>query len=259
MLTMTVTQTSFCRWLFLAMVFIPRVTMKNCIGVSSCICDMDDGSGRIDITSIGRTDGVPRFKDMAENPPSAWYRYNYNPCAPFTLGGTVGSCQGVASCETIVGNDNYFYSLGRDPAVWGYDSTSNMVTITYTDSFYKTIVSLKCDASATTPRLEILGMTGQDAYAYTLTSDKACPSSSGGGGTSDGGLSPGSVMCIILLVVLVVYVVGGVVFLHTARGATGAEMVPNRTFWMAIPGLIIDGCKWVIGKIRGGGGQYQKM
>ena len=40
------------------------------------------------------------------------------------------------------------------------------------------------------------------------------------------------------LVFIILYFVGGMLFLHFAKGASGSEMIPNITFWKAVPGLI---------------------
>lgn len=39
-------------------------------------------------------------------------------------------------------------------------------------------------------------------------------------------------------VLLFVYLVGGIIFNRTRREAQGLEMVPNITFWKALPGLV---------------------
>ena len=47
-----------------------------------------------------------------------------------------------------------------------------------------------------------------------------------------------AVFLISALVVVIIYFVGGMVFMHFAKGAHGSEMVPNVTFWKAAPGLV---------------------
>lgn len=39
-------------------------------------------------------------------------------------------------------------------------------------------------------------------------------------------------------VFLVIYLVGGILFMRIARGAQGAEMIPNREFWLELPVLV---------------------
>ena len=39
-----------------------RLTMgKNCETVGQCACQFDDGSGKVDLTSLGNKDNTPRF------------------------------------------------------------------------------------------------------------------------------------------------------------------------------------------------------
>jgi hypothetical protein len=38
----------------------PWVEAAQCVGIDMCRCIFDDGSGVIDITSLGNTDGTPR-------------------------------------------------------------------------------------------------------------------------------------------------------------------------------------------------------
>ena len=80
----------------------------------------------------------------------------------------------------------------------------------------------------------------------------ACPvgsqNSNGTGG--DGGMGGGWIFIIILISVAAAYVIGGIVFLKFVRKHEGAEIVPNREFWLAIPGLVRDGCVWTFGTIK---------
>lgn len=45
-----------------------------------------------------------------------------------------------------------------------------------------------------------------------------------------------------LCVVIVLYIVGGVLFQKYYRHESGWDLIPNREFWMALPGLVKDGC-----------------
>ena len=65
-----------------------------------------------------------------------------------------------------------------------------------------------------------------------------------------GGLSGGSIFLIILLVAVVLYLVGGVLFNKYRRGATGTDVLPNKAFWLDLPGLVAEGCRFSWHKIR---------
>ena len=93
-------------------------------------------------------------------------------------------------------------------------------------------------------------ITGRQDDAQTfdifLTSRCACPGlcryvdPSG----DDGGIGGGAVFVIILLVVIVVYLVGGMIFLRYRRGATGLEMIPNRSMWLSLVSYAKNGVQF---------------
>lgn len=74
-------------------------------------------------------------------------------------------------------------------------------------------------------------------------------------------LSGGAVFIIILVVVLVVYIVGGVLFLRFARGASGKDLIPNRMLWSATQSYAADGLRYSFQVIRQGSlhVDYQKV
>ena len=43
------------------------------------------------------------------------------------------------------------------------------------------------------------------------------------------------------------------------KEATGTDMFPNKGFWMEIPGLIKDGCRFCVDKVLRRDGHYQKL
>jgi len=91
-------------------------------------------------------------------------------------------------------------------------------------------------------------------YIFSWTTQYACvgggPSTTGGSG---GGLSGGSIFLIIFFVAIFVYFAAGVAYMRFKNHAEGTEMIPNHDFWFSLPGLIKDGGKFLIGKIRGNG------
>jgi hypothetical protein len=62
-------------------------------------------------------------------------------------------------------------------------------------------------------------------------------------GSSDEGLSAGDGLLIAVSCLLAVYILGGVIINHRA-GATGWDLMPNRSFWSSLPGLIKDGFRF---------------
>ncbi|KAK7498648.1 hypothetical protein BaRGS_00010025 [Batillaria attramentaria] len=218
-------------------------------GVQADSCRHAGSDGVIDISSLGNADNTPRFKDMADDNSGGIWVYSYNPCYPFSE----GDCSGAAACQASPDGSQYFQCGDQSTASWGTDADSGKMAITYTnhgtDIDRKTLVILICDQSATDPKLHVIGDVSNGEYHFELTSKCACPNGCGGGGphvTVEVSISIGWILVIIFLVVLVVYCVGGVAFNRIRLEKTGVEMVPNTSFWRALPGLVKDGCVFVI-------------
>ena len=77
-----------------------------------------------------------------------------------------------------------------------------------------------------------------------FTTSHACPSSSS---SSGGGLSFGSIVLIIIAVLVVLYFAVGIPVMIFVFKKTGIEIIPFVSFWMMIPGLVLDGCKFILG------------
>ena len=95
------------------------------------------------------------------------------------------------------------------------------------------------------------------SYAIILQSRCCCP---GKCRYSGGSLSGGAVFVIILLVLVSVYIIGGMIYMRVARGASGVDLIPNRSLWLGILDNAKHGFKYCIQVIRGGSssGDYQK-
>jgi hypothetical protein len=117
-----------------------------------------------------------------------------------------------------------------------------------------TAIAVLCDPTAEEPtRIEVSnpGL----SYQFTVYWKHGCGKDENGNiiipGKGKEGLSLGSILLIILLCVTVTYFAGGIVFNKFKREKTGTEIIPNRDCWFAIPGLVKDGVKFTIHKIRG--------
>jgi hypothetical protein len=82
------------------------------------------------------------------------------------------------------------------------------------------------------------------SFAVSLTLD--C-----GGGA--GGLSGGGLFLIIFFSLFAAYFIIGFLVCKFVFKKEGMDAVPQRSFWCALPGFFIAGCKCLIGKIRGTG------
>jgi hypothetical protein len=75
-------------------------------------------------------------------------------------------------------------------------------------------------------------------YNFQWKTNIVCPGGGNPTGGPAGGMGGGWIFIIILICVSVVYVIGGIVFLKFVQKKEGSEIVPNKDFWMAIPGLV---------------------
>ena len=64
------------------------------------------------------------------------------------------------------------------------------------------------------------------------------------------GMGAGAVLVIIFVVLLAVYLIGGMVFLRFRQGASGLDMIPNRSMWLNVTSHAIDGMRYSIAVIR---------
>jgi len=123
------------------------------------------------------------------------------------------------------------------------DDSSGMKTLPRVSTF-----KIDCDKNAASGNvLSVKEPPGTRCqYFYTMTHKAVC-------GKGAGGLSGGSVFLIIFFCSAAVYLIAGVIFKRFKMGATGAEMIPNVEFWQSLPGLVMDGFRFVFSKFRGGG------
>ncbi|XP_059165124.1 cation-dependent mannose-6-phosphate receptor-like [Physella acuta] len=243
--------TTFCV-LVLGAGLVQPVTSLSCDGKGPCRCVFSDGSGTVDVSSLGKQDGTAGFPDVF----SAFDRntYSYNPCFEFSVGG----CPNAAACKKV-GSD---YSLmgKQTTAVWSYTGFYPMVTYTTSDG-KKTEVMFICDAAKTTPQLDVIGEVTPGTLSMNLWSNCACANTCKRTDPIPDGssLTPGSIMLIIFFVLLFVYFSGGMMVNYVRTKGTGRELVPNLSFWSLLPGLIADGFKFSVSCVRPTKVNYQSI
>jgi len=71
-------------------------------------------------------------------------------------------------------------------------------------------------------------------------------------------LDVGMLLCLLFFIPFIIYFAAGAGLMYR-QGRRGTEMVPNNTFWFALPGLIKDGFKFTFSKLRGGSGSYEQL
>ncbi|XP_065177979.1 uncharacterized protein LOC135808685 [Sycon ciliatum] len=251
------------------------------VGGDPCHCTLSDGR-YIDLNAISTAFTTP-FEGINHE-----YQYVFGPCGgSLDLGDECIPSNQVAVCQQA----GTWYNLGQSSQVTVIvDTNANPVTSTWTytggSDARETHVVVQCQQGSSPGSITDGGESPTLNYNLKVVSDVGCikggggqptdtpppgtqPVTSnggggggGGGGTSGktGGISPGSVTVIIFFVVVTSYLVGGVLLMHFHRGAQGLEMIPNRSLWVEVPGLIKEGVLFVVSPCRGGrGADYEKL
>ncbi|XP_042902709.1 uncharacterized protein [Parasteatoda tepidariorum] len=156
---------------------INAVTGEQCTQTSNCECKFTNGSV-IDLTSLGYHHEA-RFKHLTAKCKKDNFKYYYNPCFPFNLG---GSCIDVAVCQVQFSStpkNIQHWDCGNNNNEFIWNTERSAYTLVYTAHNHsderKTIVELKCSKEATTPLLEVRGELQTRVYEMRLTSRCACP------------------------------------------------------------------------------------
>ncbi|CAF1285472.1 unnamed protein product [Adineta steineri] len=238
----------------------------NCALLTSSViaddpCRYETTKGVIDLTSVGRTDGKPAYADKTP-PASADYKYSYNPCKPFT---ELPNCVGVAACQ-VSADGKLSFSLGKQESVkWNPGAgLGSIPSITYTEGPKVVTVTLVCSTDGSED-FDALGESPTNNYKFRLTHKCACwdgcahtppqPTTKSPGGGGGGGLGGGGAFVIILLVLAIVYFAGFASYYKFRQQKSGAELIPHRTFWVALPGYAKDGAVYVFRRVSGKGAE----
>lgn len=220
------------------------------------------------LTALIRTAGMQDFTVTQSG-----FHYEINFCAntltntdcwfftPAWMSMLGGSCNSFGSI-----NDMTFRPLDAvDPEQGIILSYNNPTTSCTLD------LVVSCDPSETAS--EGARITGVEPYSPSkgaclstvfLSSPWACPESFG-----EETISLGSVLLIILACVIFLYLAGGVAYqMAVKKEPCGLGIIPNREFWKALPGLVVDGVKFIVAKIQGcrggaaaggGGSDYSQL
>jgi len=221
-------------------------------------CRFESSSGVIDLSSLSHKDGKAGFPDVVPQVGSN-YKYSYNPCKPFSEGTT---CINVAVCQVSMDGALTFVLGTQESVKWNQGSgPGTNPFIQYSNAEKQVQVDLIC-VQNTPDTLIALGENPINTYKFQLTGKCACwngcqavnPSGDGGG------VSVGLVFIIILIAGASVYLIGFTLYNRFGLHRNGAEMIPHRTFWVAVPARAKDGAVFLFRKVTGKGGlEYQSV
>jgi len=220
---------------------------QSCVPDGPCRCVMSDGTGAIDISTLGNQDGTPRFSDVLD-PYGA--SFAVNPCFNFDMDG----CKGVGVCKkpALIGSQYENYG-NAETAVMSYNGFNAVMSLTG-ELGKKSEIMLLCQDTQEFPQLDAIGEMVWDTPSFLLSTKCACPGACESAFPQDGdtgGLTAGSILLITCFVLVLVYLLGGIAFNKVTRQATGVEVMPHPEFWKGLPGLIKDGMVFSWGKMTG--------
>jgi len=211
---------------------------------AQCKCKMSSGNN-YDLTRLGST--IVTVTDPNSVPT---FYYNYKPCSALPASSCGGLSSTSAVCQEIRWSPGFseWNPVGdfeTDCSGWvenGNLGTGVVVTF-YRGMDILSDINFVCGTSSTTT-LRFVREQPVGQYHFEWVTTWACPVGGGGGGDDSGGLSWGWILIIIFCCLVVVYLVGGVLVNRFWRQQSGWDMIPQREFWMSVPGLVWDGMKF---------------
>lgn len=232
---------------------------EKCIPDTQCSCNLKDGR-KISLWPIDNgKKSYARF--TVPDKQGQGYQYRYSPCTPFSTGNIGAECQNVLGCQSGGIGAGPFAIAYKDALFVDYNTNINMYTFTYTGSdtpnsgSRKMIIQLKCDKNAEEPSLEPFDDSTVPYYITTLTTKHVCLSDL----QIKKALSIGSILCIVFFVLLVVFMAAGIAINKYALHKEGSDVVPLKSFWLDLPGLVKDGARFTYQKVRGKNEQYEQI
>lgn len=152
-----------------ALILIPITLSLSCDKVDSCTCDMSDGSGQINLRSIGLQEGNDSVFSM---PGGDGWLYKYNPCYEFSW----GLFDGLAVVQTTK-DGAISYDLGVQQSVYYNSTDEGTISIHYAalDLARTSRIILVCTAAESTHNLRFVGELAITEYDFILESPCACP------------------------------------------------------------------------------------
>ncbi|CAF1555366.1 unnamed protein product [Rotaria sordida] len=213
--------------------------------------------GLIDLSSIGKMDGTPVWKDI---PPDKTenYVYSYNPCYPFSE----KLCTNVAGCQ--IGKDGRVsYSIGTQASIIWKNTLDDMPSLVYTsaDRTKQLFVDMLCIQSDE-HKLEVHGETKTNEYHMTLSTKCACWNGCKDSPkpTKPNSLTTGAILIIIFVAVVFLYLITFISYNHFRLQRSGIDLIPHRKFWIVLPGYVKDGIIFVYHRvICSSRGAYQSV
>lgn len=139
----------------------------QCKKINSCKCEMDDGSGIVNLRSLAHPGNLPKWTLGGGD---GWM-YKYNPC----LGYAMGRVDGLAVSQASTGGSVYDLGIQSSASFNLTDNGRLVLSYTARDEKRSTSIILKCDRETRFDRLEFVGEISIAKYEMFLSSPCACP------------------------------------------------------------------------------------
>ena len=201
----------------------------------------DGKSYHYDLTKLGHAAGVKdtlTYRDQARN------NFYVNMCGPSSEECPAGN----AVCMKTGMSD--YVGIGKAETQKWEDSDKiepgHGLQVTFSDGEecdignFETVITLKCDPQVE-GAIDAVDI-GECWYAMTVRSKHACATGSSGGSSDIVAL----VILLVLVCAVVLYFAGGAVYQKKVHDPQSArEYVIHNSFWCALPGMVVDGCKFI--------------
>lgn len=202
-----------------------------------------DGDYHFDLTPLYHT---PEKPDKLLAYDDDYNTYEINFC------GTTNDCSDNAVCQQTISGDHYGCGLlstqSYSPLAGAKGGKGLTVKYTKGDQCSagparSTTLYLTCDEDVQDPIMERV-VEGDCSYEVRITTKHAC-GKPGSGESSSSDVAAIAILCVIICLI-VIYFAGGAVYQWKVKNAsTPKEYIIHSEFWLALPSLVVDGCKFI--------------
>uniref|UniRef100_A0A8D2ZE30 Uncharacterized protein n=1 Tax=Scophthalmus maximus TaxID=52904 RepID=A0A8D2ZE30_SCOMX len=217
----------------------PSSAQLGCFKVNNCQCIMKDGSGVINLNTMGDAGGfLGQLKPVwTENAPGeAETLLSFSPCQPFSPPEdlTGADCTDVAACLIFRYNTHSTRCIGygrHDGNKFHYNDTLKILSVSYFahEEQPSTVVHYHCDPNLSASFIRDQRLSGEEPLQIWVESPCACANA-----CSMGDLGLGTIFLIILSLSAAAYFILGSCALRPLRSSSGVQISPEHSVWCMI-------------------------
>ncbi|CAF0741765.1 unnamed protein product [Rotaria sordida] len=239
--------------LFIVKMFVPILNLfiyylfmliiQTIASESSCVYDVGSGQ-KLDIRTLGYENGKgPKYDNIPNSSPTK-STLSWNGCFSYSKSDG-GNCKDAAACSTSTQTGMSTVIAKQSEVQFEHHDNVNLLIYQTVDRLLA--VFLTCSDSDE----DTVNGHQDDAQTFSIyVQSRCCCPDKCHYSPDSGSISGGAIFLILLISILFVYIIGGIMFLKYARGATGSDMIPNRLIWLNITLYALDGLRYSIQIIR---------